>query len=76
MAQCCVCMSVVCNARTVAKRCVLPKNCPKKQIVDLVEIGIRRDFKFIGVIMQDTSRPNWDSHGFQLGSELFGQNLL
>jgi len=26
------CLSVVCNVRIVAKRCVLPKNCLKKQI--------------------------------------------
>ena len=32
MLQCYVCLSVVCNVRIVVKRCVLPKNCMKKQI--------------------------------------------
>jgi len=32
MLQYCVRLSVVYNVCIVAKRCVLPKNCPKKQI--------------------------------------------
>jgi len=32
MLQCCVRPSVVCNVCIVTKRCVLPKNCMKKQI--------------------------------------------